>query len=52
MKEQFKAVNFEKALAEKIAMQNVFVSGHGYPSSVLALLITYFEKRKEVKRND
>ena len=43
-------VNVERALEEKKTMQKVFIREHGYPSSVLALLITYFEKRKEVKK--
>ena len=43
-------INYEKALEEKRQMQEIFFREHGYPSSVLALLITYFEKRKEVKK--
>ena len=39
-------VNIEKALNEKRAMQKAFVHEYGYPSSVLALLIAYFEERK------
>lgn len=45
-------VDVEKALEEKKAMQKIFTREHGYPSSVLALLITYFEtkvEKKEVK---
>ena len=40
-------VNVEKALSEKKAMQKIFLRENGYPSSVLALLITYYEERKE-----
>ena len=40
-------VNVEKALAEKKDMQKVFFEEHGYPSSVLTLLIAYFEQSKE-----
>ena len=42
-------VNYEKALEEKRQMQKIFTNENGYPSSVLALLITYFEKQKEVR---
>ena len=42
-------VNIEKALNEKRTMQKIFMREHDYPSSVLALLIAYFEKQKEVK---
>lgn len=40
-------VDVEKALEEKKAMQKIFTREQGYPSSVLALLIAYFEERKE-----
>ena len=40
-------VDVEKALEEKKTMQKVFAREHGYSSSVLALLITYFEEAKE-----
>lgn len=40
-------VNVEKALMEKKERQKIFVRDHSYPSSVLALLITYFENEKE-----
>lgn len=39
-------VDIDKALSEKKAMQKIFTSDHGYSSSVLALLIAYFEERK------
>jgi len=39
-------VDIEKALSEKKAMQKIFLRENGYPSSVLALLITYYEERK------
>lgn len=42
-------VDVEKALSEKKAMQKVFFWEHGYYSSVLTLLIAYFEERKEKK---
>ena len=42
-------VNYEKALEEKKQMQKIFIRENGYPSSVLALLIAYFEERKEKK---
>ena len=42
-------IDVEKALEEKKTMQKVFYREHGYPSSVLALLITYFEERKQKK---
>lgn len=42
-------VDIEKALSEKKAMQKVFTREYGYPSSVLSLLIIYFEKQKEVR---
>ena len=40
-------VDIEKALSEKKATQKIFIRENGYPSSVLALLIAYFEERKE-----
>jgi len=40
-------INVEKALAEKKDMQKIFIHEHGYPSSVSALVIAYFEQRKE-----
>ena len=40
-------INVEKALAEKKEMQAEYLREHGYPSPVLALLIAYFEQRKE-----
>ena len=40
-------INFKKALEEKKAMQDVFFHEHGYPSSVLILLIAYLEERQE-----
>lgn len=42
-------VDVEKALSEKKAMQKNFIREYGFPSSVLALLISYFEERKEKK---
>ena len=42
-------VDIEKALEEKKAMQKTFFREYGYPSSVLALLITYFEELKKKK---
>ena len=42
-------VDIEKALSEKKAKQKIFICENGYPSSVLALLIAYFEERKEKK---
>ena len=42
-------VDVEKALSEKKTMQKVFFREHGYYSSVLTLLIAYFEERKEKK---
>jgi hypothetical protein len=42
-------VDMEKALSEKKAMQKIFTCEYGYSSSVLYLLIVYFEKQKEVK---
>ena len=42
-------VDVEKALSEKKAMQKVFLREFGYPSSVLALLIAYFEESKNKK---
>ena len=44
-----KPVNYEKALEEKKAMQEVFFREHGYLSSVLTLIIAYFEERNEKK---
>lgn len=41
-----RVIDVEKALTEKKAMQKVFVRDHSYPSSVLALVIAYFEKGK------
>jgi len=38
-------VNFEKALEEKKQQQKRCVRENGYSSSVLTLLIAYFEKR-------
>ena len=40
-------VDIDKALNEKRTMQKIFTREYGYPSSVLDLLITYFEERKE-----
>jgi len=40
-------VDIEKALAEKRQMQKTFVREQGRPSSVLALVIAYFEGEKE-----
>ena len=37
-------INIEKALSEKRAMQKNFIREHGYPSSVLTLVIAYFEE--------
>ena len=37
-------VDVEKALSEKQAMQKAFFREHGYCSSVLTLLIAYFEE--------
>ena len=42
-------IDVEKALNEKRQMQKIFVHDNGYPSSVLALLIAYFEERREKK---
>ena len=42
-------INIEKALSEKRAMQKIFIREHGYPSSVLTLVITHFEERKKRK---
>ena len=42
-------VDVEKALEEKKTMQKVFIRENGYPSSTLALIIAYFEERKEKK---
>ena len=44
-------VDAEKALEEKRAMQKAFFLEHGYYSSVLTLLIAYFEKVKENQNN-
>ena len=43
-------IDIDKALAEKRQMQKVFYRDNGYPSSVLALLIAYFETRKKEER--
>ena len=40
-------LNYEKALEEKKQMQKIFIRENGYPSSVLALLIAYFEKERK-----
>ena len=42
-------INIEKALSEKRAMQKNFIREHGDPSSVLTLVIAYFEERKKRK---
>jgi hypothetical protein len=42
-------IDVERALEEKKTMQKVFFREHGYYSSVLTLLIAYFEERKEKK---
>lgn len=42
-------VNVDKVLSEKKTMQKIFFREHGYPSSVLTLLIGYYEERKEKK---
>ena len=42
-------INIEKALSEKREMQKKFISEHGYPSSVLTLVITHFEEREKNK---
>ena len=39
-------IDVDRALSEKKAMQKTFFREHGHSSSVLALLITYFEERK------
>ena len=43
-------VNVGKALTEKEHMQKTFICDNGHPSSVLALLIVYFEGEKGKKR--
>lgn len=40
-------INYEEALEEKRQMQKILIRDNGYPSSVLALLIAYFEKQLE-----
>ena len=45
MKEE-QIINVGEALEEKKAMQKIFILEHSHPSSVLTLLITYFEERK------
>lgn len=40
-------VDIEKALAEKKDIQKAFFDEHGYSSSILAFLITYFEEKRE-----
>ena len=42
-------VNYEKALEEKRQMQKAFFREHGYPSSVLTLVIAWLEERNEKK---
>lgn len=42
-------IDIEKALAEKKQMQKIFIRENGYPSSVLALVITHFEERGKKK---
>lgn len=42
-------VDIEKALSEKRAMQKIFTREHGYPSSVLTLVIAHFEERNKRK---
>ena len=42
-------INIEKALSKKRAMQKNFTREHGYPSSVLTLVIAYFEEGKKRK---
>jgi len=42
-------IDIEKALDEKRTMQKIFTREHGYPSSVLTLVIAYFEERKKGK---
>ena len=39
-------INIDKALSEKKVIQKIFTREYGYPSSVLDLLIAYFEERK------
>lgn len=42
-------IDVEKALEEKKTMQKVFYRKYGYYSSVLTLLIAYFEDKKQKK---
>ena len=42
-------INYEEALKEKKQMQKIFFREHGYPSSVLTLVITWLEERNEKK---
>jgi len=46
-KRKMKTIDIEKALAEKRQMQKIFVREHGRSSSILALVIAYFEGKKE-----
>ena len=42
-------IDIEKALSEKRQMQKIFIRDNGYSSSVLTLIITWLEERKEKK---
>ena len=42
-------INYEEALKEKRQAQKIYFEEHGYPSSVSALIIAYFEERNEKK---
>ena len=42
-------IDYGKALEEKRQMQKIFYREHGYPSSVLALVITHFEEKEKKK---
>ena len=42
-------VDMEKALEEKEQMQKVFVREHGYPSSVLTLVIEHYSGESDKK---
>lgn len=41
--------DMEKALEEKEQMQKIFVREHGYPSSVLTLVIEHYSEENDKK---
>ena len=40
-------IDVEKALSEKRAMQKEFIEEHGFPNSVLILVIAHLEEMKK-----